>query len=72
MSDFADKVRSVGYLRGGRTRPRVREGRSHPDTGQPFKATTDELGATVTEHGTPDDRVDVHVTPQTLTMKISG
>ncbi|MCK9896965.1 hypothetical protein [Frankia sp. AgB32] len=61
MTAFADKIRSVGYLRGGRTRPRVREGRAHPDSGVPFKAVTDELGGVVTEHATRDDRVDVTV-----------
>lgn len=71
MSEFADKVRSVGYLRAGRTRPRVREGRSHPDSGVPFKATTDELGATVTEHNTADDRVDVQVQPGALRVSLT-
>jgi hypothetical protein len=56
-----NKLRSLGYLGLGRTRDRVVEGRSHPETGVPFKATTDELGNTTTEHATRDDRVDVHV-----------
>ncbi len=69
MSEFADKVRSVGYLRAGRTRPRVREGRTHPDTGVPFKAVTDELGAVTTEHATADDRVDVTVNAPRLHVR---
>jgi hypothetical protein len=51
------KLLSVGYLAGGRTRDRVAEGRSHPETGRPYKTTSNEAGA-VTEHATNDDRVD--------------
>jgi hypothetical protein len=52
-----DKLLSVGYLRGGRTRNRVREGRD--GKGRRWRATTDELGNTVTErHG---DRQDVTI-----------
>lgn len=58
---YRDKLLSVGYLARGRTRARVREGRSHPETGKAFKATTTEAG-TVTEHATKDDRVDALVT----------
>lgn len=51
MSEFADKVRSLGYLSRGRTRARVtEEGRAHPDSGKPYKTVTDELGNDVTEH----------------------
>lgn len=47
-----DRLRTVGQLRGGRTRARVtEEGRAHPESGLPFKTTTDELGNEVTEHG---------------------
>jgi hypothetical protein len=35
----------------------VTEGRAHPDTGRPFKTVETEAGS-VTEHATPDDRVD--------------
>lgn len=48
MSEFADKVRSLGVLSRGRTRDHVREGRDER-TGESFKATTDQLGNTVTE-----------------------
>jgi hypothetical protein len=58
---YRDRLLGVGVLRHGRTRPRVREGRSHPETGVPFKAVTDELGSITTEHATRDDRVDVNI-----------
>lgn len=68
MSEFADKVRSLGVLSGGRTRDtRIREGRSHPATGVPYKTTITEAGR-VTEHATRDDRVDAVVTPTTVTV----
>jgi hypothetical protein len=54
---YRDKLLGIGYLSGGRTRDRVREGRAHPETGRPWKATSNEAG-TVTEHATRDDRVD--------------
>lgn len=58
-----DKMRSLAVI-GRRTRPVVREGRR--EDGVRFKATTDELNNTVTEHATRDDRVDVLVRPQTI------
>ena len=61
-----DKLLSVGVI-SKRTRPTVREGREHPETGRPWKSTTDEAG-TVTEHHTKDDRVDVLVTPSTVNL----
>lgn len=64
---FRDKVRSLGYLSKGRTRARVVEGRSHPETGVPFKTVVTEAGST-TEHNTKDDRVDALIVPQTVTM----
>ena len=51
MSDFSDKIRTIGVI-SKRTRPQVREGKRHPDSGRPFKETTTELG-TVTEHSAP-------------------
>jgi hypothetical protein len=50
------KLRSIGVI-GKRSRPVVREGREHPETGVPWKKTTTEAGST-TEHATKDDRVD--------------
>lgn len=64
-SEFADKVRSLGVI-GSRTRDRVREWRD--GTGR-HKATTDELGHTVTEHARPnhtEDRQDVLLRPPTI------
>jgi hypothetical protein len=60
MTEFADKVRSLGYLSRGRTRPRVVDGRrpetdTGVDAGQRCKATTDELGNTVTESANRQD-----------------
>jgi hypothetical protein len=59
------RLRSIGYLSRGRTRARVQEGREHAETGKPWKATTDEAGNTVTEHGAAgsgvSDRQDVNI-----------
>ena len=74
MSEFGDKVKSIGYLSRGRTRNRVTEGRAHPDSGKPFKTTTDELGNDVTEHGKRgagvSDRQDVEIRPATLEVDL--
>ncbi len=61
---FMAKIKTVGVLKGGRTRNKVHEYRR--DDGVRVKATTDELGNTVTEHNTKDDRVDVVVRPQVV------
>jgi hypothetical protein len=61
-----DKLLSVGYI-GRRSRPVVREGRQHPDSGAAWKSVTDEAG-TVTEHNVKGDRVDALVTPATVRM----
>ena len=67
-SEWLERMRSVGYLPRGRTQARVSEGREHPDSGEPYKATLDELGNTVTEHGQPgsgvSDRQAVHIRAQ--------
>lgn len=60
-----DKLRSLAYLGGGRTRDKVREGRR--SDGVRVKATTDELGNTVTEHA-KGDRQDVMIRPATMTL----
>lgn len=54
---YRDRLLSIGYLAGGRTRDRVTEGRTHPQTGHAWKTTSNEAGS-VTEHNTRDDRVD--------------
>lgn len=61
-----EKMRSIGVI-SKRTKPEIREGKNHPDSGLPYKATKDEQGTTVTEHGTRksgvSERQDVHVRP---------
>ena len=65
-----EKLRSIGVLKGGRTRDeRVKETRD-PVDGHRIKTTTTELGSRI-EHNTPDDRVDAVVTPQTVNMHAS-
>lgn len=61
-----EKLRSLAVI-GRRSGDRVTEYR-RPD-GVRCKATTDDNGATVTEHATKDDRVDVLVRPATVTWK---
>jgi hypothetical protein len=61
-----DRLRSIGF--GSRTRDTVREGR-RPD-GVRFKAVTDELNTTVTEHAR-GDRQDVHLRPAQVKGQIS-
>lgn len=63
-----DKLRSLAVI-GKRTRDRVREYR-RPD-GVRCKATTDELGNTVTEHAR-GDRQDVRIRPQTVHLSVEG
>jgi hypothetical protein len=68
-----EKYLSIGHLSYGRTRPQIVEGREHPDSGLPFKATTDELNTTVTEHGATgtgvSDRQDVMLRPTVVTKQ---
>ena len=74
MSEFADKVRSIGYLSKGRTMSRSKSGRAHPESGEPFKVTRDELGNEVTEHGARgagvSDRQDVNIRPETVNIDL--
>ena len=65
-----EKMRSIGYLGKGRTRNKVVEGRR--EDGVRTKATTDELGNTVTEHASKDDRVDVMIRPKTIKTHIGA
>lgn len=62
-----EKLRSLGVI-SRRSRPLIREGREHPDTGRPWKSTSDEAG-TVTEHNVKGDRVDALVRPETVQLK---
>jgi hypothetical protein len=66
VSEFREKALTLGVI-SKRTRPVVREGREHPETGVAWKSVSTEAG-TVTEHNTADDRVDALVTPQTVTL----
>lgn len=66
MTAYRDKLLSIGVI-GRRSRPVIREGREHPDSGAAWKSTTDEAG-TVTEHNVKGDRVDALATPQTVRM----
>ena len=45
-----ERLRSIGQI-SRRTAARSKSGREHPESGLPFKTTTDELGNEVTEHG---------------------
>jgi len=73
-SEYLEKLRSVGYLSRGRTRSRTREGRAHPESGEPYKVTRDELGNDVTEHGKAgtgvSDRQDVNIRPATIQLDL--
>ncbi len=60
---YRDRLLSIGVI-SKRSGDVVREGR-RPD-GLRVKATTDELGNTVTEHAVKGDRVDVHIKPDTI------
>lgn len=61
-----EKLLSIGYLGRGRTRDVVRERRD--DAGRPVKATTDELGNTVTQHW--HDRQDVTIAAPCVSAKL--
>lgn len=65
-----EKLRSLSVI-SRRTRSVVAEGREHPESGAAWKATTDELGNTVTEHDTSDDRQDVLIRPDTVRRNLS-
>jgi hypothetical protein len=65
---YREKLASIGFLAGGRTRPQVSEGKA--EDGSRTKAVTDELDNTVTEHtrrGTGvSHRQDVLIRPPTI------
>jgi len=71
-NSYRDRLLGIGVI-SARTRSTVVEGRSHPDSGLPYKAVTDEHGNTVTEHGQPGsgvtDRQDVLLRPETIKVK---
>ena len=45
-----NRLRSIGHV-SGLTTGRSKSGREHPDSGEPYKVTRDELGNDTTEHG---------------------
>jgi hypothetical protein len=55
---FRARMKSVGYLKGGRTKDKTRT-IIHPETGERAKETTDELGTVITETSNRQD-VDIH------------
>jgi hypothetical protein len=67
---YRDKLLSLGII-SKRSRPQVKEGREHPDSGAAWKSVTDEAG-TVTEHNVKGDRVDALVTPETVYLSRRG
>lgn len=64
-----EKMLSIGYLSGGRSKPQVKEYRDETD-GHRIKATTDDAGNDVIQHATPDDRQDVLIRPKTIEMDL--
>lgn len=67
MSEFADKVRSLGVLSGGRTRDRVRDIRR--DGKVIGKSTTDQNNGTT---DTYDNRQDVTIRPPHLRFELGA
>lgn len=63
------KLRTVGHLRGGRSRQQTREWRDEGD-GHRIKAVKDDAGNIVTEHNTKDDRVDVEIRPEAIKVDL--
>jgi len=69
VSEFRDKALSIGVI-SRRSGEQVREYRDASD-GHRVKATTDELGNTVTEHNVRGDRQDVTIKAPTLRMGVT-
>ena len=55
-NEYRDRLLSIGVI-GRRSRPQIKEGREHPETGRPWKAVSDEAG-TVIEHNVKGERQD--------------
>lgn len=69
---FRERMRSIGFMAGGRTRDRVRtvtrpENDPGVDAGKRAKQVTDELGTVITQS---DNRQDVTITPPTHHQEI--
>jgi hypothetical protein len=71
-----ERLRSIGHLSRGQTQSRSKSGREHPESGEPYKVTRDELGNDVTEHGARgsgvSDRQDVEIHAQPVTLDLRG
>ncbi len=65
-NSYRDKLLGIGII-SRRSGNRVREGRRAD--GVRYKATTDELNTTVTEHAV-GDRQDVHIRPETIRVNV--
>jgi hypothetical protein len=70
---FRERMRTIGYLRGGRTRDRVRtvtrpEDDPGLDAGRRAKQTKDEMGTVITES---DHRQDVNIHPATHVTELN-
>ena len=65
---YRDRLLGIGVLSSLPSKPKVKEGRGEHGR---YKATTDELGNTVTQHA-KGDRQDVHVRPQSVEIKMMG
>lgn len=70
MNEYLERLRSVGVMKGGRSRDRVVEGRDA--NGDRTKAVTDQLGNTVTEHANSKDQVDVTIRPALVRQSLGG
>ena len=66
-NEYLARLRTVGVLQRGRTKPQIVEGRDA--SGARTKAVTDELGHTVTEHNNRADQVDVTIRPPMVHME---
>jgi hypothetical protein len=70
-----ERLRSVGHV-SKLTRSRSKSGREHPESGEPYKVTRDELGNDVTEHGRRgagvSDRQDVNIHAKTIEYDMRG
>lgn len=71
-AQFRQRMRSIGFMSGGRTRDRVTtvtrpENDPGVDAGRRAKQTTDELGTVITQS---DNRQDVAITPPTHHQEI--
>jgi hypothetical protein len=76
VDQWRERMRSIGFLGGGRTKDKVRtvvrpEDDPGVDAGQRARETTDELGTVIT---TSDNRQDVNIVPETSyqTLEMMG